>query len=195
MPLFYSNSEQYAFLLQLFFLNKRFLAMKKALVNDDNVLDRSIYEDSLLFHLNADLGRVADIEVQQYAHLLDTMLNELDDVAPKKRPDLMVHIKISLDTMLERIKKRGRTYEQIESDKTLYEYYESLNHRYNQWYEYFDVCPKIQIDGDRFDFVEKSEHEKEVIKQIQQKLAELEGEYSGSYFTENNYAKGQGLGL
>lgn len=58
--------------------------MKKALVNDDNVLDRSIYEDSLLFHLNADLGRVTDIEVQQYDHLLDTMLNELDDVAPKK---------------------------------------------------------------------------------------------------------------
>ncbi len=80
---FYSNPEQYAFLLQIFFLNKRFLAMKNALVNDDNVLDRSIYEDSLLFHLNADLGRVTDIEVQQYDSLLDTMLNELDDVAPK----------------------------------------------------------------------------------------------------------------
>ena len=169
--------------------------MKKALVNDDNVLDRSIYEDSLLFHLNADLGRVTDIEVQQYDHLLDTMLNELDDVAPKKRPDLMVHIKVSLDTMLERIKKRGRTYEQLESDETLYGYYESLNQRYDQWYEDFDVCPKIQIDGDRFDFVEKPEHAQEVIKQIQQKLGELEGESSGSYFTENNHAKGQGLGL
>lgn len=195
LPLFYSNPEQYAFLLQIFFLNKRFLAMKKALVNDDNVLDRSIYEDSLLFHLNADLGRVTDIEVQQYDHLLDTMLNELDDVAPKKRPDLMVHIKVSLDTMLERIKKRGRTYEQLESDETLYGYYESSNQRYDQWYEDFDVCPKIQIDGDRFDFVEKPEHAQEVIKQIQQKLAELEGEASGSYFTENNHAKGQGLGL
>lgn len=82
--------------------------MKNALVNDDNVLDRSIYEDSLLFHLNADLGRVTDIEVQQYDSLLDTMLNELDDVAPK-RPDLMVHIKVSLDTMLERIKNVGVT--------------------------------------------------------------------------------------
>ena len=52
-------------------------------------MDRSIYEDSLLFHLNADLGRVSDIEVQQYDNLLDTMLHELDDVAPKKRPDLL----------------------------------------------------------------------------------------------------------
>ncbi len=130
----------------------------------------------VFFHLNADLGRVTDIEVQQYDHLLDTMLNELDDVAPKKRPDLMVHIKVSLDTMLERIKKRGRTYEQLESDETLYGYYESLNQRYDQWYEDFDVCPKIKMDGDRFDFVEKPEHAQEVIKQIQQKLGELEGE-------------------
>ena len=194
LPLFYSNPEQYAFLLQIFFLNKRFLAMKNALVDDDNVLDRSIYEDSLLFHLNADLGRVTDIEVQQYDNLLDTMLNELDDVAPKKRPDLMVHIKVSLDTMLDRIKKRGRDYEQLESDETLYDYYRSLNQRYDQWYEDFDVCPKIQIEGDRFDFVEKPEHAKEVIEQIQQKLAELSDVEVGKYFTENQHAKGQGLG-
>ncbi|WP_075491952.1 deoxynucleoside kinase [Enterococcus thailandicus] len=194
LPLFYSNPEQYAFLLQIFFLNKRFLAMKNALINDDNVLDRSIYEDSLLFHLNADLGRVTDIEVQQYDNLLDTMLNELDDVAPKKRPDLMVHIKVSLDTMLSRIKKRGRDYEQLESDETLYNYYQQLNERYDQWYENFDVCPKIQIDGDQFDFVEEPDHAKEVIEQIKQKLVELEKAPTGSYYTDNNLAKGQELG-
>ena len=73
LPLFYSNPEKYTFLLQVFFLNKRFLAMKDALPQADNVLDRSIYEDSLLFHLNADLGRVSSEEVKQYDSLLDTM--------------------------------------------------------------------------------------------------------------------------
>jgi deoxyadenosine/deoxycytidine kinase len=196
LPLFYSNPEQYAFLLQIFFLNKRFLAMKNALINDDNVLDRSIYEDSLLFHLNADLGRVSEMEVKQYDHLLDTMLHELDDVAPKKRPDLMVHIKVSLPTMLERIKKRGRDYEQLESDQTLYEYYASLNERYNRWYEEFDVCPKIQIDGDRYDFVENPEHAGEVIEQIKAKLAEMDAADQTylSYYTDNQPAKGQELG-
>lgn len=82
LPLFIQILSSTLFIANLL-LNKRFLAMKNALVNDDNVLDRSIYEDSLLFHLNADLGRVTDIEVQQYDSLLDTMLNELDDVAPK----------------------------------------------------------------------------------------------------------------
>lgn len=57
LPLFYENPQKYAFLLQIYFLNKRFDSIKRALSDNNNVLDRSIYEDSLLFHLNADLGR------------------------------------------------------------------------------------------------------------------------------------------
>ena len=51
LPLFYSESEEeilknrYPFLLQLYFLNSRFKSIKEALYNDNNVLDRSIYED------------------------------------------------------------------------------------------------------------------------------------------------------
>ena len=46
----------------------------------------------------------------------------------------------------------------------------------------FDVCPKIQVDGDTFDFVENPEDAKKVIRQIQEKLAELEGKPAGKYF-------------
>ena len=52
--------------MQIYFLNKRFDSIKRALSHNNNVLDRSIYEDSLLFHLNADLGRATDIEVEVY---------------------------------------------------------------------------------------------------------------------------------
>ncbi|MGC3599043.1 deoxynucleoside kinase, partial [Enterococcus faecium] len=77
----------------------------------------------------------------------------------------------SVVTMLERLKKRGRDYEHLESDETLYSYYETLNTRYNQWYEDVDVCPKIQVVGDKFDFVENPDDAKKVIGQIQEKLA------------------------
>nr|OTP54126.1 deoxyguanosine kinase [Enterococcus termitis] len=53
LPLFYADPKKYAFLLQIYFLNKRFDSIKQALSHENNVLDRSIYEDSLLFHLNA----------------------------------------------------------------------------------------------------------------------------------------------
>jgi Deoxynucleoside kinases len=49
LPLFYKDPKKYAFLLQIYFLNKRFDSIKKAMVQDNNVLDRSIYEDSLFF--------------------------------------------------------------------------------------------------------------------------------------------------
>lgn len=192
LPLFYSNPEKYTFLLQIFFLNKRFLAMKDALKQADNVLDRSIYEDSLLFHLNADLGRVSQQEVLQYDNLLDTMLKELETAAPKKRPDLMVHIKVSFDVMLDRIQKRGRDYEQIAANPELHDYYRMVNERYEQWYDSFDICPKIQIDGDRYDFVADPQAAETVIKLIKEETNKLNQQElkSPRYYSNGNIEKG-----
>jgi len=174
LPLFYAEPEKYAFLLQIYFLNKRFDSIKQALTHENNVLDRSIYEDSLLFHLNADLGRANETEVKVYDDLLQNMLQELPYAAHKKRPDLLVHIRISFPKMLERIKKRGLPYEQIETDPTLYDYYQMLNERYDQWYEDYDESPKIQIDGDKYDFVEDPEACQYVLALIEKKIEELE---------------------
>ena len=54
----------------------------------------------------------------------------------------MVHIRVSFETMLERINKRGREYEQLSFDPTLYDYYQELNLRYDQWYEEYQESPK-----------------------------------------------------
>ncbi|MUO33865.1 AAA family ATPase [Enterococcus gallinarum] len=173
LPLFYADPNKYAFLLQIYFLNKRFDSIKKALNDDNNVLDRSIYEDSLLFHLNADLGRATDTEVRVYDDLLANMLEELPYAAHKKHPDLLVHIRVSFETMLERINKRGREYEQLSFDPTLYDYYQELNLRYDQWYEEYQESPKIQIDGDQFNFVEDPEAVQKVLAMIDEALAKV----------------------
>ncbi|MGF2129113.1 deoxynucleoside kinase [Lactococcus lactis] len=176
LPLFYENPQKYAFLLQIYFLNKRFDSIKRALSDNNNVLDRSIYEDSLLFHLNADLGRADETEVEVYDDLLNNMLEEIDSLSFKKRPDLLIHVKVSFDKMLERIKKRGRQFEQLEYDPSLYDYYKELNSRYDTWFKDFDICPKIQIDGDKYDFVEDEQSKIHVLQQIKEKLKEIEGE-------------------
>lgn len=193
LPLFYSNPDKYAFLLQIFFLNKRFMAIKDAFSHDDNVLDRSIYEDSLLFHLNADLGRVSQEEVTQYQGLLETMLKELEAVAPPKKPDLLVYIRVSFETMLARIKKRGRIYEQLEQAPELYAYYQELNRRYEEWYESFDICPKMVIDGDKYDFVEDPSAGEEIVRLIDQhtkKIEERALEMPARYTTDREKVKG-----
>ena len=83
LPLFYSNPEKYTFYYRFSF-EQTLLAIKDAFSHDDNVLDRSIYEDSMLFHLNADLGRVSEVEVKQYEGLLETMLKELEEISHKR---------------------------------------------------------------------------------------------------------------
>ncbi|MDG3374571.1 deoxynucleoside kinase, partial [Vibrio parahaemolyticus] len=176
LPLFYANPEQYAFLLQIYFLNKRFASIKQAMKDDNNVLDRSIYEDSLLFHLNADLGTATETQVPVYVELVENMMEELPYAAHKKNPDLLIHIRVSFDTMLERIEKRGRSYEQLSFDPSLYDYYQELNRRYDQWYENYNESAKIQIDGDRYNFVEDPQAKDEVVRIVKEKLAEIRQE-------------------
>lgn len=169
LPLFYKDPKKYAFLLQVFFLDTRYSSIKRALANDNNVLDRSIYEDALFFQMNADIGRVTKEEVDTYYDLLNNMLQSLDSI-PKNRPDLMVHIKVSYPTMIERIKKRGRDYEQLDYDPTLEEYYKRLLRYYKKWYQEYDKSPKMIIDGDKYDFVGNELDRAEVIKLIKSKL-------------------------
>ncbi|WP_129045679.1 deoxynucleoside kinase [Companilactobacillus metriopterae] len=174
LPLFYKDPKKYAFLLQIYFLNKRFDSIKQAMSDDNNVLDRSIYEDSLFFHMNADMGRATSQEVQVYDDLLDNMMQELPYAADKKAPDLLVHIDVSYETMINRIQKRGRDYEQLEQDSTLENYYKSLLKRYDGWYDNYDYSPKMKIDGDKFNFVENEDDLQSVLQQIDKEL-ELRG--------------------
>lgn len=169
LPLFYEDPNKYAFLLQIYFMNWRLDQIKKAQTNKLDVIDRSIYEDALLFQLNADLERATQTEVDIYKSLLDNMMEKIEGI-PSKDPDLLIHIKVSLDTMLKRINKRGREYE---LDPNLYEYYKNLNDRYEKFFAEYDRSPKLEIDGDKFDFVEDSAAAELVLQQIDDKLKEI----------------------
>ena len=70
LPLFYTASpeeiqaKRYPFLLQLHCLRTRFASIKEAYRRDDNVLDRSIYEDWYFAKVNHELGRISSLEMQ-----------------------------------------------------------------------------------------------------------------------------------
>lgn len=173
LPLFYKNPKKYGFLLQIYFLNKRIDEIKDSYDNDLNVLDRSIFEDALLFKLNADMGRATQTESDIYSSLLANMMEELPEQPHQKAPDLLITIRVSFETMLKRIEKRGRSYEQIANDPSLYSYYQNLNNRYRDWYAQYDESPKMLIDGDKYDFVEDPTAAQEVLKMVDRKLTEL----------------------
>ena len=175
LPLFYENPKKYGFLLQIYFLNKRLAQIKAArAAGSNNILDRSIYEDALLFQLTADLDRATQTEVDIYKSLVDNMMAEIAGIPDVKNPDLLIHVRVSFDTMLARIKKRGRSFEQIDENPGLYDYYKELNKRYDDWFAAYDRSPKVQIDGDQFDFVSDRDARATVLEMIDRKLAEVQ---------------------
>ncbi|HFH7347042.1 TPA: deoxynucleoside kinase [Streptococcus agalactiae] len=173
LDLYYQDPKKYAFLLQIFFLNKRFQSIKEAYKANNNVLDRSIFEDELFLTLNYKNGNVTKTELDIYKELLANMLEELEGM-PKKRPDLLVYIDVSFDKMLERIDKRGRSFEQVDSSPELYDYYKQVHSKYPEWYENYDVSPKIRIDGNKLDFVKNPEDLQHVLDTIDSELQKLD---------------------
>lgn len=176
LPLFYTASEEeiqakrYPFLLQLWFLNTRFKSIKEALVQDNNVLDRSIYEDWYFAKVNKELGRISDLEFSLYESLLNNMMEELNGL-PKKAPDLMIYLSGSFETILERIKKRGREYE---LDEGLVSYYYELWKGYDNWIEqHYDASEVLIINIDEVDYVNNEEDKKKVLLMIEEKLKEI----------------------
>lgn len=85
LDLYYQDPKKYAFLLQIYFLNKRFKSIKEAYQADNNILDRSIFEDELFLKLNYKNGNVTKTELDIYQELLANMLEELEGM-PKKTP-------------------------------------------------------------------------------------------------------------
>ncbi|RSX56115.1 deoxynucleoside kinase [Bifidobacterium dolichotidis] len=172
LDLYYKDPKKYAFLLQIYFLNKRFESIKKAYIQDNNVLDRSIFEDALFLDLNVDNGNVTKTEQKIYHELLDNMMEELEGM-PKKAPDLLIYIDVSFDKMLERIKMRGRSFEQIDYDPGLYNYYKQVHDAYPDWYANYHTSPKLRIDGNKYDFVNDKAAAEHVLKQIDEALTTI----------------------
>lgn len=165
---FYDDPKRWAFSLQIFFLNTRFRSIKQALTHKNNVLDRSIYEDALFTRINYEQGNMSEAEMSLYTDLLNNMMEEIDGM-PKKAPDLLIYLRGSLQTHLERIAKRGRSYEQVEDNPGLLDYYQTLHSQYDRWFEDYDKSPAIVVDIDQID-IERTEDRKFVMQKIMENL-------------------------
>jgi deoxyadenosine/deoxycytidine kinase len=69
-------------------------------------------------------------------------------------PDLVIYLRASVATLLERIAKRDRSYERTISPA----YLADLNELYENWVEDFDLCPILTVPCDNLDYVAKPQH-------------------------------------
>ncbi|RTG95972.1 deoxynucleoside kinase [Thermus scotoductus] len=146
---FYRDMGAYAFHSQVFFLARR---VRQHLLEVNGaravVQDRTVYEDALVFAQN--LYREGHLKERDWRTYLDLF----QSVSPAlRKPDLLIYLRASLPTLRERIKKRGRPFEQNLPDRYLL----GLNALYEQLIASWDLSPVYVVEADRIDFVEKAE--------------------------------------
>ncbi|MCA1064373.1 deoxynucleoside kinase (plasmid) [Rossellomorea sp. AcN35-11] len=165
---FYYDKKKWAFPLQIYFINSRYRASKKALTYEFSIMDRSIYEDAIFALLAYEQGNMTEIEYHTYLDLLDNILEDLE-VTRNGRPKLLIYLSGSFETTLFRIAKRGREYEQQESDIA---YYKALHRKYQEWIKTYDKSPVLTIDIDKYD-ISKPEDAVKVVELVNAKLNEI----------------------
>ncbi|WP_034549901.1 deoxynucleoside kinase [Carnobacterium funditum] len=168
---FYEDPKRWAFSLQIYFLNTRFRSIKAAFLHENNVLDRSIYEDALFTKINYEEGNMSDAEMDTYLDLLDNMMEELEGMK-KKSPDLLIYLRGSLDTVLNRIEKRGRSFEQIEGNQGLLDYYTHLHSQYDSWFDSYSKSDTLIIDIDKHDLEDPADAQA-IMEMVTKRLDEV----------------------
>ncbi len=155
---FYKDMSRWAFPLQVYFLNHRFNTHRTIeSLTASSIQDRSIYEDANIFARSLyDQGKLDSRDYQNYRSLYESMIQFISP------PTLMIFLRRSVPKLQERIKQRGRDYEQA----IPVEYLTSLNDYYDEWYANYGLGKSLIVDTDELDFLDNEEHFDRLVKRI-----------------------------
>jgi deoxyadenosine/deoxycytidine kinase len=161
---FYEEMQRWSFNLQVYYLNSRFTQIQEINLNKKNVIqDRTIYEDAYIFAPNLhSMGLMTTRDFENYFSLFNLMDSFVNP------PDLLIYLRASIPTLVERINKRGRDYE----ESIRLDYLKRLNERYEAWISTYDNGKLLIIDIDHNRFPENQEDLGKIISSID---AEIHG--------------------
>ena len=134
---FYQDMRTWSFHSQVFFLSRRLGHHRQIIERPGTVVqDRSVYEDAEIFARNLYLqGNMTDRDWESYWELYQTVITILPP------PDLVIYLQASVPVLQERIRQRGRDYEQ----QIATEYLTQLNELYETWVDSFGLCPVLTV--------------------------------------------------
>lgn len=149
---FYDNIEEWSFQTEMFFLcnrykqlndiQEKFLTIEKPVVADYHIFKNLIFAQRTLNHK----------EYEKYYKVYQILTENMP------QPNVIIYLNASLDTLLKRIKTRGREIERNISPL----YLEQLSIDYENAMQIFEAqnpgIPVIRFSGDELDFV-KNKHD------------------------------------
>lgn len=152
---FYRDRARFAFQTQMHFLFSRYQQQRNLrqmeLFSERLVSDYLFQKDRIFAGLN-----LSERELGLYERLVGWL--ELDVM----KPDVVVYLQASPDTLLERIQRRGRPYERdMERD-----YIKQLVEAYNHFFFHYVEAPLLVVNTNGIDFVNNEEDFKDLEKRI-----------------------------
>ena len=161
---FYEDMQRWSFNLQIFYLNSRFTQIQEIKNSEKTVIqDRTIYEDAFIFAPNLHkMGLMSTKDFENYFSLFNLMEKFIS------APDLLIHLRASVPTLVNQISQRGREYE----ESIRLDYLKRLNERYESWISTYSKGKVIIVDVDNNNFKENPEDLGKIINDID---AEING--------------------
>lgn len=158
---FYSDRVRYAFQTQIFFLLSRYRQQNNNVPNilaegKSLIADYTFAKDALFAGINL---KGDELEMYHKVH------EALGEKIPK--PDLLVYLQATTDTLMSRIAFRDRPYErQMERS-----YIDELNVAYEEFFSKpFDHTPVLKIDTNELNIIQNAEHVKFIENRIRETL-------------------------
>ncbi|HSF40939.1 MAG TPA: deoxynucleoside kinase [Thermoanaerobaculia bacterium] len=155
LPDFYQDRPGAAFQTELYFLLSRYKQQQditqRELFDRLLVSDYTFQKNRIFAYLN-----LSDDELM----LFDKLYALLEPQIPV--PDLVIHLVADVDTCMERIRKRNRSFEKTISQ----EYLAELIDAYNHYYHYYSRSPLLVVDTRHLNFPQRPEDFDELIHRL-----------------------------
>ena len=116
------------------------------------VSDYMFDKDRIFANLNLD-----ENEFQLYEHIIKFIEQDITS------PDLVIYLQASPERIMERIKKRNRSFEQ---DISL-EYINELSRNYSNFFTYYKTCPVLMVNVDDVDLSKEQSPLSQIIQEIE----------------------------
>lgn len=158
---FYGDRARYAFQTQMFFLLSRYHQQRRGVPamleqSEHLISDYTFEKDALFAAIN-----LAGDELDMYYRIQEALAEKIP------QPDLMVYLRASTPTLMERIARRDRTYERTME----WDYIDQLNRAYDRFFlNQPHAMPVLVIDANVLDYVRYVEDLQWVENRIRQAL-------------------------
>ncbi|CAN7145701.1 MULTISPECIES: deoxynucleoside kinase [Bacillaceae] len=162
---FYDDIEEWSFQTEMFFLcnrykqlediEKHYLSQNKSVVADYHILKNIIFAKRTLKD---------EQQFKKYLNIYDILTSDMP------RPNVVIYLNASLDTLLKRIEKRGRDFEKKISPLYLKQLSLDYEEYMNTFEETHPDIPVLRYNGDHVDFVQNKEDLDHILTQLETTL-------------------------